>query len=286
MSISSNKRIVWIILGVLVCFNLIVWVVVYDLNKPRLLEVSFFDVGQGDSIFIETPEKQQILIDGGPSSVILEKLAQEMPFYDKTIDLIILTHPEHDHMRGLLDVLERYEVENILWTGVIRDSNEWKEWMRLLDEEGAQIKIAEKGQRIMLSESVFIDILYPFENLNNKEIKQTNDTSIVAYLSFNNTSFLFTGDISKKIEAKLIEQGSLDSRVLKIAHHGSKTSSSQEFLESVSPEIAVIQVGKNSYGHPYEEVLSRLKESDIDILRTDEKGDIKIASDGDNYKIK
>ncbi len=168
----------------------------------------------------------------------------------------------------------------------IRDTNEWKEWMRLLDAEGAKIKIAERGQRIMLSESIFIDILNPFENLDNKEIKRTNDTSVVAYLSFNNTSFLFTGDISKKIEAKLIEQGNLDSDVLKIAHHGSKTSSSQIFLESVSPEIAVIQVGENSYGHPYEEVLSRLEESDIDILRTDEKGDIKIVSDGNNYKVK
>jgi len=286
MILHKNNRIIWITLGLLVCFNLIAWVVVYDLNKPRLLEVVFFNVGQGDSIFIETPEKQQILIDGGPSSVVLEKLGQEMPFYDNTIDLIILTHPEHDHMRGLFDVLERYEVENILWTGVIRDTNEWKEWMRLLDAEGAQIRIAERGQRIMLSESVFIDILHPFENLNNQEIKQTNDTSVVAYLSFNNTSFLFTGDISKKTEAKLIEQVSLDSKVLKIAHHGSKTSSSQEFLESVSPEIAVIQVGKNSYGHPYEEVLSRLEESDIDILRTDQNNDIKIVSDGINYKVK
>lgn len=282
------KRGMVFILGLFVCFNLIAWVVVYDLNKPRLLEICFFDVGQGDSIFIETPEKQQILIDGGPSSVILEKLAQEMPFYDKTIDLIILTHPEHDHIRGLFDVLERYEVENILWTGVINNTNEYKEWIRLIKNEGADIKIAQAGQEITLSESIFIDILYPFENLDNKEIKQTNDTSIVARLVFNDVSFLFTGDISKKIELELVERKSkLKSRVLKVGHHGSKTSSHHDFLEMVSAEIGIIQCGKdNRYGHPYEEVLSRLEESDIDILRTDEKGDIKILSDGDNYKIK
>ena len=281
---ERNKKLVWIILGFLVCLNIFAWVVVYDLRRPQVLEVVFFDVGQGDSIFIETPQGHQILIDGGPSSAVLEKLAKEMPFYDRTIDLIILTHPEHDHYFGLFEVLKRYEVDNILWTGVIRDTAEWQEWVRLIEEEGTEIKIAEAGQKIIFQEDplIFMEILHPFESLEGQEIKNSNDTSIVASLVFGDVSFLFTGDISKKIEKQL----NVDSDVLKVAHHGSKTSSSMGFLEAVSPEVAVIQVGENSYGHPHQEVVSNHKEFDIEILITKELGDIKVISNGDNFKIK
>ncbi len=281
-----NKKLVWIILSGLFCLNIIAWLVVYGLRRSQLLKIVFFDVGQGDSIFIETPAKQQILIDGGPSSAILEKLAEEMPFYDRTIDLIILTHPEHDHYFGLFEVLKRYEVENILWTGIVRENNEWEEWDKLIKEEGAEIKIAEAGQKIILSKS-FIEVLHPFENLEGQEFKGCNDTSVVAHLFFGNISFLFTGDIGKGVEAKLVKQDvDLDSDILKVCHHGSKTSSSLKFLEAVSPKIAIIQVGKdNQYGHPHPDVLARLKEFGIQVLRTDINGDVKIVSDGNNFNI-
>ncbi len=281
---SKNKKLVWVILTGLFCLNLIAWVVVWDLSRPQVLEVVFFDVGQGDSIFIETPQGHQILIDGGPGLAVLEKLAEEMPFYDRTIDLIILTHPEHDHYFGLFEVLKRYEVENILWTGVVRDTAEYQEWINLIEKEGANLLIAEAGQKIILQEDplIFMEILHPFENLKGQEFKNSNDTSIVASLIFEDVSFLFTGDITKKIEKQLI----VDSDILKIAHHGSKTSTSLEFLEIVSPELAVISVGENSYGHPHQEVLSNLEEFNIEILITKELGDIKIISNGDNFKIK
>ncbi len=287
MLFGKDRKLVWVVLTVLFCLNLVAWVVVYDLVKPQPLEVVFFDVGQGDSIFIETPNGVQVLIDGGPTSVILEKLAEEMPFYDRTIDLIILTHPEHDHYFGLFEVLKRYEVKNILWTGIIRDTAEYQEWIRLIEEEGAEVGVVEAGQKIVLSEKIYLSILHPFENLENQKVKNANDTSIVASLFFGNVSFLFTGDIGKKVEARLVEQGiDLDSDVLKVCHHGSKTSSSLEFLEAVSPEVAVIQVGKdNSYGHPHPEVLARLEEFGIQVLRTDINGDIKIISDGNNFKL-
>ena len=113
----KKQNIVSLILGGLICLNIISWIAVYDLSRARFLEVIFFDVGQGDAGFIETPQRHQILIDGGPGSVILEKLGKSMPFYDRTIDLIILTHPELDHLSGLNEVLKKYKVENILWTG-------------------------------------------------------------------------------------------------------------------------------------------------------------------------
>lgn len=283
---GKTKKSALIILGILFCLNLFAWIVIYDLNRPQPLEVIFFDIGQGDAIFIETPKGQQILIDGGPDSTILEKLSREMPFYDRTLDLIILTHPEQDHLAGLLEVLKSYKIDNILWTGIIRETAEWQEWISLIEEEGAKVKIARANQRVILQENppVFIEILYPFESLEGQKFKNSNDTSIVASLVFADNSFLFTGDITRKVELKLVNQEAcLDAEVLKVAHHGSKTSSSQEFLERVRPKIAIIQAGNdNRYGHPHPEVLANLKKFDIEILRTDQDGDIKIIS---NTKI-
>jgi len=281
------------ILIALICFNILAWIAVYDLSRPQFLEVIFFDIGQGDAIFIETPKRHQILIDGGPGSVILEKLGKSTPFYDRTIDLIILTHPEFDHLSGLNEVLKKYKVENILWTGVVRDTAEAKEWKKLIEEEkeeGSRIKIAKVGQKINLSIyeiNSYIEILFPFENLEGKEFKDSNNTSFVCKLVFGKNSFLFTGDAYKNVEGELInKKAEIDSDVLKVAHHGSKTSTSEEFIAKVSPEIAVISVGReNKYGHPNQEVLELLEKYGIRILRTDEDGDIKIISDGKNYEI-
>lgn len=287
---KSAKKFVLGVLAFLFFSNILAWVIVFDLAKPQFLEVNFFDVGQGDAIFIKTPKRNQILIDGGPSSVILEKLGKEMPFWDRTIDLIILTHPEYDHLAGLLEVLKRYEVENILWTGVKRDLAEWEEWVRLIKNEKAKIFLAKASQKIILTRNDlvnFIEILYPLENLEGKKFKDSNDTSIVAKLIFGDNSFLFTGDIYKSGEKELIKRGiDVDSEVLKVAHHGSKTSTSEEFLKEVSPEIAIILVGKeNPYGHPRQEVLEILEKYGIRVLRTDLDNDIKIISDGKSLKV-
>ncbi len=285
--IEKDKKLIFWILVILFCVNVFAWSVVYDLNKPQFLEVSFFDIGQGDAIFIETPNNYQILIDGGPTSAILEKLGKEMPFWDRTIDLIVLTHPEHDHIAGLLEVLKRYKVDFILWSGVLRDTGEYKEWKKLIEDEDVKIKIAKIGQKI-LTPKIFFDVLHPFEDLEGKEVKNTNNTSIALRLVFNNNSFIFTGDFYKSIEKKLVDRGLyLNSDVLKVGHHGSKTSTSEKFLEEVNPEIAVISAGKeNSYGHPHPEVLDILDKYDIKVLRTDRDGDIKITSDGQNIEIK
>ena len=267
--------------------NILIWIGVYELSQPQLLEVCFFDVGQGDSIFIETPQKYQVLIDGGPDSSVLEKLGKEMPFWDRSIDLVILTHPEHDHIAGLIDVLESLEVENILWTGVLKDTSEYEEWKKKIKEEGSRVVIAQSGQYIKLGDA-WLFVLWPDENLENQKPKNTNNTSVIVRLVFGRISFLFEGDAYKSVEKKLMLQNKkLKSTVLKVAHHGSKTSTGEEFLREVFPEVAVIEVGKdNHYGHPHQEVLDRLEKYGIKILRTDLNGDIKILSDGLNYKIK
>lgn len=261
--------------------NILSWNVVFDLSRPALLKVVFFDVGQGDAIFIETPKRHQILIDGGSSEdLLLEKISNELPFYDRSIDLIILTHPEKDHLRGLIGILKSYKVNFILITGIERESKDYEFFKKLVEKEKATVLFAKRGEKIISGE-VNLIVLYPFENLKGKIFKDTNNTSIVSLLKFNKISFLLTGDIYKKIEKELIEKGDLKAKVLKIPHHGSKNSSSEEFLMAVSPEIAVFSVGKeNPYGHPHKEVLEKLEKLGIKILRTDEKGDIKFITDG------
>ncbi|MDD2732235.1 MAG: MBL fold metallo-hydrolase [Candidatus Pacebacteria bacterium] len=289
MNFNKRNRLVLAILALLVFLNIITWLIAYDLNKENLLKIVFFDVGEGDSIFIETPFNQQILIDGGPGSRVLEKLAEEMPFYDNSLDLVVLTHPDYDHLSGLIDVLKRYDVYNILWTGVLKEGAEFNKWIEVLEKENANEEIAFSKKRIILSENpfIFMDILYPFDNLKGLKTDDANDTSVVLRLSFSNVSILFPGDISKKAEKEIVNSAKpLDSDILKAAHHGSSASSSLEFLREVSPSTAVISVGKdNKYNHPSSEVLARFKDFGIEVLRTDEMGDIKIITNGRDYKI-
>ena len=278
-----NKKIFLIFLF---CANIFAWSVAYDLNQVQTLQVSFFDVGQGDSIFIETPYGYQVLIDGGPTDIVLEKLGGVMNFWDKFIDVVVLTHPDHDHIAGLIEVLKKYEVGLVLWNGSLKETGESDEWKRLLQKEFIESKIIFSGHKIS-TPMVAFDVLYPFENLEDVEMKNANNGSIVFSVVFGDTSFLLTGDIEYSVEKEIIKKGDLvNSNVLKIAHHGSKTSSFEEFIEIVNPSIAVISVGENnSYNHPHPTVLELLDKYDISILRTDLVGDIKIVSDGKNIKI-
>ena len=282
---SNRNKIYIIVVFILLFFNFSVWQRVFELNN--CLKVVFFDVGQGDSIFIETPQGYQILIDGGPSGEkILKKLNKEIPFWDRTIDLAVLTHPDTDHLRGLNYVLKRYKVKNILWTGIQKNTKTFYYWQKNLKKERerdkAKIFIARRGGKIKAGDAEFF-ILYPFNDLNGIfSSKNTNNTSIVLMLLFGRNRFLFVGDIDARIESEVLNSGAeLKSQVLKIAHHGSGHSTSKEFLNAVLPDIAVISVGRNNpYGHPNKETLKKLTEFGIKVLRTDKEGDIKIISNG------
>ncbi|MFH1036553.1 MAG: ComEC/Rec2 family competence protein [Patescibacteria group bacterium] len=282
----KNRKIISATVGTLFLLNALAWIAVFNLNQKKFLEVNFFNVGQGDAIFIETSQLHQVLIDGGPDSAVLEKLSQEMPFWDRSLDMIILTHPEKDHISGLLEVLKRYKVDYIVWNGVKRKTTEYEEWLNLIGGSKAQVKIVHAGQKIKLGDAV-LDIIYPFENLENKEMDESNDSSIVMKLKNGETSFLFTGDISGVAEKTILQKGiDLDSDVLKVSHHGSKTAENEDFLFAISPIFSVISVGRNnSYGHPHQKVLESLVKFAIKILRTDLNGDIKIISDGENLKF-
>lgn len=275
---------IFCILIFLVFGNILAWIAVFSFSGPSRLELIFFSVGQGDAILIETPGKNQILIDGGPGNLILEKLGKRMPFFDRTIELIVLSHPESDHLQGLLEVLKNYKVENIIWSGVKRTTPDFEEWQGLIEKERAKIFYAKAGLKVSEKNLVLI-FLYPFELLAGKFVQNSNETSLVAKLELGKATFLFTGDIPKSIEEELLskykEADVLFSQVLKVAHHGSKSSTSERFLEKVLPKIAVISAGENNqFGHPHSETLEKLEKYKIQILRTDLQGDIKIVTNG------
>lgn len=275
----------------LLFLNIIFWQEVFKLENSHNLEINFLDVGQGDSIFIQSPQNHQILIDGGPDYSIMQKLSERMSFWDKTLDLVILSHPESDHMQGLVEALKYYKADYILWSGIEKDTPEYYKWINVLknqEKEGTKILIAKLGEEIKAG-NIKIEIIHPFDSLEKKEFKNSaNDTSVVLKLIYGENSFIFTGDISSKTEEKIIDyKPNLNLDVLKVAHHGSKYSTSELFLSVVQPKIAIISVGfKNIYGHPTDDVLQRLKKFGIKIGRTDVNGDIKLISNGKNIIIK
>jgi competence protein ComEC len=286
--LKKYEKAIYIFIAFLFVSNFFAWQEVFHLCENNNLKVSFLNVGQGDSAFIVTPQNHQILIDGGPDSTVVGKIAKQMPFWDRSLDLIILSHPEKDHMQGLLDILKRYKADYIVWSGIKKQDAEYLEWLKVLVKQknsGAKIITAEQGQEIKVGDLV-IDILNPKENLFGRDAgASSNDTSVIAKLVYGKNSFLFTGDIDAKAEEDLCKASpytSLKSDVLKVAHHGSKFSSSDIFLQAVSPKFAVIEVGKNTFGHPTPEAISRLQNSGAQIFRTDQSCDIVFNSDGQN----
>lgn len=256
-------------------------------QKDGLLKIHFFDIGQGDSILVETPSGRQILVDGGPDNKVLSKLGETMPFYDKDIDVVIVSHPHADHIVGLIDVLNRYNVKNIIEAKESYNSPEFRAWEGAVKNENANNIEAIAGKVIDLGDGVTLTILHPFESVIGDNPKNPHDDVVVAMLKYKDLEVMLTGDMEQRVERRLMLAGEeLDSDVLKVGHHGSKTSTSEEFLSAVSPEVAVIQVGaKNRYGHPSPEVLNRLENSDIKYYRNDIDGDIRLVSDGNNFQI-
>lgn len=284
----KNKKLAYSTLGLLFIAAVFVWSTIFSQTPDSVLEVTFFDVGQGDSIFIETPQGRQVLIDGGPDKTVLEKLSQTMPFYDRTIDLLILTHPDADHITGLVETLKYYQVSHILTSGIRKETAVYQKWRDLIQRKNIPLTIAQAGQKIILQKDIVMKIFWPEQSLIESFSKNTNNVSVVGQLAYGQSEFLLTGDIEKEIEQHLVGSlgsESLQSDVLKIPHHGSKTSSSYNFLKAVNPQIAVISVGLNNrYKHPHSTVLERLK--NYAVYRTDKDGDIQISTDGLILKVR
>lgn len=265
-----------------------VYVVPAALERGGMLSVTFLDVGQGDAIFIESPTGMQMLIDGGPDAAVLRRLSEGMRFFDRSIDIVLATHADKDHIGGLADVLERYEVAEIVMTENRGESAAAETFFERADAEHARIVYARRGMQYDLGGGTVLTVLFPDRD---PSLLESNTSSIVARLVYGDVEFLFTGDSPQAIEEHLVmlDRGApsaswrseLRSDILKAGHHGSRTSTSELFLDAVRPKYAVISAGKdNTYGHPHKEVLAVLAEIGAEIKNTAEEGSITFVSDG------
>jgi len=292
-NLENKKRSRWARWGILglVLANLFVWLALVGNWRQKDLEVWFFDVGQGDAAFAQLPNGVQILFDGGPDNSVLEKLGKTMPFYDRDIDWVVLSHPERDHLAGLVAVLKNYRVHNIIWSGIAKDNAESREWSDLIAKEGANVVIAAAGEKFDLGGSPAggvacgLEILAPVGG-DLKSSQSQNEFSVMARLVYGQRSFVFTGDATSKEEEAALLVDSRQADVLKVAHHGSKTSADDVFAARFLPAAAVISAGlNNSYGHPHQETLDLLTKYDIKTLRTDQNGDIVFRTNGENIFV-
>jgi competence protein ComEC len=275
----------WLILPLLVV-AILVWSVALTSPDDKL-HVSFLDVGQGDAILVQTPNGQDILIDGGPDCQKINlELSKKLPFWDRTIDLVVSTQPQADHITGLVEVLQRYKVKQVLEPGVSYNSSIYQEWLNVVEDKEIEHNIARAGQEIDLGNGVEMEVINPPEGLFEETSHDVDNNGVVLRLTWGKVSFLLTADIREEAEFELIGQrANLKSTVLKVAHHGSDTSTTSQFLAAVDPDVAVISVGSNNpFGHPSTDVMQRLIDSlgEDNVYRTDEDGTIEFITDGES----
>lgn len=270
----KKRKIIYSLLVLLFLIAVILALIIFQ-NQQKL-NVYFLDVGQGDAILV-SQGSNQVLIDGGPSGqILMEKLGRYIPFWDRKIEAIIETHPDQDHIAGLASVLENYQVGVFIKSKAESDSQIAKRVNDLLQEKNIENFEAQKNTDLKLTEASLEIIL---ADQGTKD--DTNAGSVVTKLIFGENTFLLTGDLPSSKEAEIAnrtDKADLKSRVLKVAHHGSKNSTTQEFLDAMDPQTAIISVGKNNrYGHPSQEIIERLRMAGVNILRTDELGDIQFS---------
>lgn len=276
--IKSNLK--WVILGFMVCLSLLVWYAVMSEDHKGIMTVSFLDIGQGNATLIESPTGIQVIIDGGPNKTLLREVSSVVPWYDRSIDMLIASHPDKDHYEGFISLLDKYKVDVFMEPGVKETSAEYNSLKQKISQKNIPTILARRGEVVDIGGGAYIEILFPDRDVSKFE---TNTASIVTKVVYGETSLIIQGDSPQSIEHYLVglDKDILDSDMIEVGHHGSKTSSGEEYIKDVSPDYAIISVGKdNSYGHPNKETLDVLNSQKIKILRTDELGRIVFLSDG------
>ncbi len=238
--------------------------------------VHYIDVGQGDSIFVKLPNGENILIDAGDNDAGVDVAGYLKDLKVKEIDYLVATHPHSDHIGGMDDVINRFDIGTMYMPDVTHNTSTFSSLLDAIEENDVKLKVAKAGVNILKQENLSIDILSP----DSRTYEDMNNYSVVLKITYGNTGFLFTGDAEKEVENKL--KSNLKSNVIKIGHHGSHTSTGEKFLQKVSPEVAVISVGEgNDYGHPHAKVMECLERNNIKVFRTDYDGTVVIGSDGE-----
>lgn len=280
------KKSLYLALLVLIAGNIFVWQVIVFGGRTENLELYFLDVGQGDSQLISLPGLRaggvQVLIDGGPNAKVLNGLSKALLPQDRYIDLLVVSHPQLDHFGGLIDVLKNYRVGAVIDNGRKGMSKAYADFEKAIQDSGARHITLVEGDKIRYRDAVF-SVFSP--NRKNLASKELNDTALVMMLEKSGLRALYTGDIGADLEKELAKKYDLSAQILKVSHHGSKFSSNLDFLKSVQPRIAVIGVGKNTYGHPTKEALGRLASVNALVLRTDRDKTVKMIFNGKNLEV-
>lgn len=266
--------------------NVLIWSFVYAGEMPKNPELDFLSVGQGDSSLVMLPgsggARVKILIDAGPPNFLAQKnLEKILPVNDRYIDLIAISHPQLDHFGGLIELLKNYKVGAVLSSGLEGNQLAWQELKRIIKEKNIKEIIVENNDRIRYKDFIF-NVFLPKQPAYEKEV---NDAGIVFLFSGKNMKAFFGADIGTKKEKELARLYDIDVDVLKVSHHGSKYSSDSKFLKEATPAIAVIGVGKNSYGHPTREALGRLASVGSQIFRTDTDGLVRVVVDNGKLEV-
>ncbi len=281
------KKIIFIFFIALIILFILIFFAFLRYNDGKL-HVTFCDVGQGDAIFIRTSRQADILIDGGPDDKVLECLNRHMPFWDRSLDIVIMTHPDADHSMGLVSVVERYEVANFYTESIPGRTDVFKRLEANLAKKKLSAKYLRSGDRISDQHGFLMSTLWPslgaISKIDQKRANLSlNEVSIIELITYGNFSVLLTGDAGFQVMDQVADSAR-SINILKVPHHGSRTGLSDRFLSVTSPDVAVISVGaNNSYGHPSRESLGLLDAHRVKILRTDQMRDIEIISDGKIY---
>jgi competence protein ComEC len=253
----------------------LMWHAVWNEWPKNYFTVAFLDIGQGDAIYIESPTHSKIIVDGGPPHALLGALRKVMPFYDRSIDAVVVTNPDTDHYAGFIDLFDRYNIGKVFEPGTHSDTKTFAEFEKRIHEKNIETLIAQRGMVLHLGSSTDLTILYPDRDVSNYA---TNNGSIVAKLSYGSSSVMLTGDAPSTVLEYVLQingTSTIRSTLLKAGHHGSRTSASPLFTEAVHPEFAIISAGlNNSYGHPHKETMDLFSELHIPTLITFEEGTI------------
>lgn len=273
------------IIGCLFLITFSIWLSVFNLNSN--LQIIACDVGQGDAILIQQ-KSTQILIDGGPDNSVLNCLGRHMPFWDRSIEMVILTHPDIDHYGGLIDVFKNYQVIKYATNGQVSSNQSYKVLESLVGGSRVSSVLLHAPMSVRF-DLIQLDTVWPqqkIQDLKNQKFETSdNNNSIVLLLNYGQFEAIFTGDVENEISDELsVNPKVKDLEYIKVNHHGSKNGLSQKLIDVTKPKVAVISVGKkNRYGHPHTEVLKILDDKNIKTLRTDFEGDIVIVTDGKTF---
>lgn len=291
MNLKMGYIVLGIATGLIIIFNFLITL------PDGKLHIVFCSVGQGDATYVRFPNGRDLLIDGGPNDSVVSCLGRHMPFWDKTIDLVLLTHPENDHLNGLLSVISRYHVGSFVHSNIENATDGYSKLKELLGRHRIQERFVMRGDSISIGSAV-LHVLWPSQDqltrMNPRETvlgastDHVNDGSVVFLLRYGSFDGFFPGDADIRVETQYVGTKLADEslELLKVPHHGSKTGMDAAYLDWLSPRTAVISVGKNSYGHPSSDVLQLLARSTSQVLRTDQQGDIEVISDGRTWSAK